>query len=59
MWDEGPAETPVDRDRRAIAEAFKPRFLKGTFIWSLLFGFEGSNQAFSWTLKTKQKKRKT
>ena len=47
MWDEGPAETPVDRDRRAIAEAFKPRFLKGTFIWSLLFGFEGFNQTFN------------
>ena len=29
MWDEGPAETPVDRDRRAIAEAFQAEVPEG------------------------------
>ena len=37
MWNEGSAETPVDRksDR-------KEAFPESTFIWRLLFGFEGS-----------------
>ena len=52
MWNEGSAETPVDRksDR-------KEAFPESTFIWRLLFGFEGSKH-LQWTLKTEQKKRK-
>jgi len=42
MRDGGPAETPVDRDRWGITEAFEAEVPESTFIWRLLFGFEGS-----------------